>query len=133
MAKSFKLQKNPTFKATVNIPRIGDDPLAVGFTFKAFDRRTLAKVFDGWKKEHIALHEASAARDTEGNPFSLEEWADLEITLQTKQVKDIVVGWGFSDEFNDENIEELVATSVSVTGAILDQYNEGYIRARSGN
>lgn len=133
MAKSFKLQKNPTFKSTVKIPRVGDEPLAVTFTFKALDRRALAKVFDGWKKEHIALHEASAERDTEGNPFTLEEWADLEIALQAKQVKDVVVGWGFSDEFNDENIEELVATSVSVTEAILEQYNEGYIRARSGN
>jgi hypothetical protein len=133
MAKSFKLEKNPTFKSTVSIPRIGGDPLSVSFTFKAFDRRGLAKVFDSWKKEHIELHEASTKRDAEGNPFTLEEWADLEIALQAKQVKDIVVGWGFSDEFNDENIEELVASSVSVTGAILDQYNEGYVRARSGN
>lgn len=72
-----------------------------------------------------------AAED--GNPFSLTDWASREIELQIEQLKDIVEGWGFTDEFSDENIEALVTTSVSVTDAILDQYNEAYTRARSGN
>ena len=33
MAK-FKLVANPTFKATVPIPRAGDDPIDVQMTFK---------------------------------------------------------------------------------------------------
>lgn len=131
--KSFKVQMNPTFKATVKIPRVGGEPLTVPFTFKVMDRRGLAKVFDKWKSENIALMEEAKAASENGNEFTLAEWADREIELQISQIKDIVDGWGFSDEFNDENIEELVSTSVSVTDAILEQYNDAYTRARSGN
>lgn len=133
MAKSFKLQMNPTFKATVKVPRVGGDPLTVGFTFRALDRRALAKVFDKWKEENIALIEEAKEAAEQGNEFTLEQWADREIDLQVKQVKDITVGWGFDDEFNDENIEALVSTSVSVTDSILEQYNDAYTRARTGN
>ena len=131
--KSFKIQFNPTFKAPVKIPRVGGDPLSVTFTFKVFDRRGLAKLFDKWKSENLALFEEAKSASENGNEFSLEEWADREIELQISQIKDIVEGWGFSDDFNDENIEALVSTSVSVTDAILEQYNEAYTRARSGN
>jgi len=131
--KSFKVQFNPTFKATVQIPRIGGDPLPVGFTFRALDRRSLAGVFDEWKKQNMELIEESNERTKEGNEMTLQEWAEKEITLQVKQIMDICTGWGFSEEFNEENIEELVSTSVSVTDSILEQYNEAYTRARKGN
>lgn len=131
--KSFKVQFNPTFKASVKIPRVGGDPLDVQFEFKVFARKELARLFDGWKQENQSLiQEATDAQDA-GKDFTLEDWANREIVLQVKQVKDITVGWGFDDEFSDENIEELISTSVSVTEAILDQYNEAYTRARSGN
>lgn len=131
--KSFKIQMNPTFKAPVKIPRVGGEPLAVTFTFKVLDRRGLAKVFDKWKSENLALFEEAKNASENGNEFTLEEWADREIELQISQIKDIVVGWGFDDEFNDENIEALVSTSVSVTDSILEQYNDAYTKARSGN
>lgn len=131
--KSFKLQMAPTFKAPVKIPRVGGEPLAVTFTFKVLDRRCLAKIFDKWKAENIALIEEAKLASENGSEFTLEDWADREIEMQIKQIKDIVEGWGFSDEFNDENIEALVTTSVSVTDVILEQYNDAYTRARSGN
>lgn len=133
MAKSFKLQINPTFKSTVKIPRVGGEPMSVSFTFKALDRRALAKVFDKWKAQNIELLELSKSRQEDGKEMTLEEWSDREIELQVGQVKDITVGWGFDDEFNDENIEALVTTSVSVTDVILAEYNEAFNRARSGN
>lgn len=133
MAKSFKVQMNPTFKAPVKIPRIGGDPLAVTFEFKVFARKELARLFDSWKKEGTALIEEAEKAQDEGNAFSLEDWAEREIKLQVKQVKDITIGWGFSDEFSDENIEELIESSVSVTDVIIEQYNEAYTRARQGN
>lgn len=133
MAKSFKLQMNPTFKATVKIPRVGGEPIAVSFTFKALDRRALAKVFDKWKEQNLELLELSKSAQESGQEMSLEEWSDKEIALQVEQVKDITVGWGFDDDFNDENIEALVTTSVSVTDVILKEYNDAYQRARSGN
>lgn len=131
--KSFRVQMNPTFKAAVKIPRVGGEPLAVTFTFKVLDRRGLAKVFDKWKAENLALIEDAKKAAEEGSEFTLEDWADREIALQIDQIKDIVDGWGFSDEFDDENIEALISTSVSVTDAILEQYNEAYTRARQGN
>ena len=131
--KSFKVQFNPTFKAAVKIPRIGGTPLDVTFTFKTLDRRGLAKIFDKWKAENLALIEEAKNTTENGGDFTLEDWADREIAMQINQVKDITEGWGFSDEFNDENIEALISTSVSVTDAILEQYNEAYTRARSGN
>lgn len=131
--KSFKTQIKPTFKATVQVPRIGAEPMAISFVFKAFDRVSLARIFDNWKKQNLELiKEAEDAAET-GSEFSLEDWAEREIEIQVKQVKDIVEGWGFDDEFNDENIREVVSSSVSVTDAILEQYNEAYNRARSGN
>lgn len=133
MAKSFKVQINPTFKSAVSIPRIGGDPLAVTFEFKAMDRVALARMFDKWKAESIELMEEAAERELAGKGFTLEEWAEREIPLQVKQVKDITVGWGFSDEFSDENIEALLTTSVSVTETILSVYNDAYTRARQGN
>lgn len=131
--KSFKVQLNPTFKATVKVPVVGGNPLSVTFTFKTMDRLALARVFDKWKKDNIALMEEAKERAEQGNEFTLEEWTEREAVLQTAQVKDIVDGWGFSDEFNDENIEALVMSSVSVTDVILEQYNEAYTRARTGN
>lgn len=133
MAKSFKIKMNPTFKSAVKIPRIGGEPLDVTFEFKALDRVSLAKTFDKWKSESIALMEEAAKRELDGEGFTLVEWTDREIPLQVKQIKDIVVGWGFDDEFSDENIEELLTTSVSVTEAILEVYNDAYTRARQGN
>lgn len=133
MAKSFKVQIKPTFKSAVKIPRIGGDPIDVTFEFKVFDRKALARLFDTWKEDGVALIKESDDRRDKGEPLTLEEWTDREVALQVKQVKDITVGWGFDDEFSDENIEELVTSSVSVTEVILEQYNDAYTRARSGN
>lgn len=126
MAKSFKIAVNPTFKANVKVPRVGADPLDVQFTFKVKDRKELAKMFGEWKKAQDEMRENS-----EG--FTLEDWANKEIAMQVDQIKDIVVGWGFDDEFNDENIEALVSSVISVTDEIQITYNEAYTRARSGN
>lgn len=133
MSKSFKKQINPTFKAAVKIPRVGDEPMAVTFEFKTMDRLALAKMFDSWKKDSIEMLENAAEREAAGTPYTLTEWLELEIPVQVKQIKDIVVGWGFSDEFSDENIAELISTSTSVTDVILEEYNEAFMRARQGN
>lgn len=126
MAKSFKIAVNPTFKAAVNVPRVGADPLAVTFTFKAKDRMQLAKMFDVWKADQEELKKDS-------KDYTLADWTEKEIQMQVKHLKDIVEGWGFDDEFNDDNIEALVSSVISVTDVIQETYNEAYTRARSGN
>ena len=126
MSKSFKIASPATFKSKVSIPRVGGEPLDVDFTFKVMGRKELAKLYSAWGKEYKELFEKHEGEITE--PDAIEE-----VALQVKQIKEIVVGWGFSDEFNDENLEELVDTVVSVTDAITSTYNEGYSKARRGN
>lgn len=126
MAKSFKIAINPTFTATVDVPRIGADPIAVKFTFKSMNRVQLAKLFTKWTAAQQKLVD-------EGSDYTLQDWAEKEIEMQVEQLKDIVVGWGFDDEFNDENIEALVSTLIDVTSTITDCYGEAYARARRGN
>lgn len=126
MAKSFKIQSAPTFSAKVSIPRVGGDFLEVPFTFKVMGRKELAKLYSGWGKEYKELFEKHDGEITEA--YAVEE-----VALQVKQIKEIVVSWGFDDVFNDENLEELVDTVVSVTDAITSTYNEGYSKARRGN
>lgn len=128
MAKTFKIAHNPTFQATVSIPRVGGDALEVPFTFKVKNRKELAKMFDTWTKQQVAMLKQGKEEE-----WDIERWADEEIALQVQQVKDVVVGWKFDDEFNDENIEALVTTAISVTEAITNCYNEAYTKARSGN
>ncbi len=126
MAKSFKIAVNPTFKATVKVSRVGGEPLEVPFTFKSKNRKELAKMFSGWKEDHDEL-----IKDSES--YTLEDWAEKEIAMQVKQLKEIVVGWGFDDEFNDENMEALVSSVISVTDEITQCYNEAYTRSKMGN
>lgn len=133
MAKSFKIQMNPTFKSVVDVPRVGGEDMRITFTFKAFDRVRLARVFDEWKEEGAKLLKEMREATDSGAPWTMEELAIREIKMQVKQVKQVVDGWGFDDEFNDENIEILVSSGVSVTDAIIEQYSEGYNRAKKGN
>lgn len=126
MAKSFKIASPTTFKSKVSIPRVGGEPLEVGFTFKVMGRKELAKLYSAWGKEYKELFEKHEGEIT-------EQYAIEEVALQVKQIKEIVVAWDFDDEFNDENLEELVDTVVSVTDAITSTYNDGYSKARRGN
>lgn len=126
MAKSFKIAINPTFTAMVDIPRVGGDAISVKFIFKSMNRLQLAALFTKWQKAQEELIESGA-------DYSLEQWAEKEIELQVQQVKDITTGWGFDDEYSDENIEALVVTAIDVATAITDAYGEAYTRARKGN
>ena len=128
MAKKFSIKVNPTFSKVVSIPRVGGDPIDVPFVFKTFDRKGLAKIYSKWGKENEEMIKRGKEED-----WDLETWAEQEIEMQVGQVKDIVHGWGFDDEFNDENIEALVSTTTSVTGIIQEVYNDSYSKARLGN
>ena len=131
MAKTFKIQQNPTFKETVKIPRVGGEPLEVVFEFKYLTRKELAVLQDDWNKSTKEMIEKwTKAEDAER---SLEEMSEDEITHNVKQLKDIVVGWNFSDEFNDENIRALVEATLHTTDSIVKAYYEAYAKAKVGN
>ena len=131
MSKSFKIQQNPTFKETVKIPRVGGEPLEVVFEYKYLTRKELAVLQDDWNKATKEMIEKwTEAEDAER---SLEEMSEDEITHNVKQLKDIVVGWNFSDEFNDENIRALVDATLHTTDSIVKAYYEAYAKAKVGN
>ena len=131
MSKSFKIQQNPTFKETVKIPRVGGEPLEVVFEYKYLTRKELAVLQDDWNKATKEMIEKwTKAGDDER---SLEEMSEDEITHNVKQLKDIVVGWNFSDEFNDENIRALVEATLHTTDSIVKAYYEAYAKAKVGN
>lgn len=125
MAKKFKIANNPTFKSKVSIPRVGGDEIEVEFEFKYLTRKELAKVYDGWQEK---LTDLNITDDT-----TLTELTDIEVELQIKQLKDIVQGWDFEDEFNDDNIEQLVETSVFAAKTVIEAYQEAYMKAKVGN
>lgn len=131
MSKSFKIQQNPTFKETVKIPRVGGEPLEVVFEYKYLTRKELAVLQDDWNKATKEMIEKwTKAEEAER---SLEEMSEDEITHNVKQLKDIVVGWNFSDEFNDENIRALVEATLHTTDSIVKAYYEAYAKAKVGN
>lgn len=131
MSKSFKIQQNPTFKETVKIPRVGGEPLEVVFEYKYLTRKELAVLQDDWNKSTKEMIEKwTKAEDAER---SLEEMSEDEINHNVKQLKDIVVGWNFSDEFNDENIRALVEATLHTTDSIVKAYYEAYAKAKVGN
>lgn len=125
MAKKFKITQNPTFKAKVDIPRVGGESIQVEFEFKFLPRKKLAEMYEKWQGR---LTDLTITEDT-----TLTELTDLEIDLQTEQIKDVVVGWDFEDEFNDENIEALVATSVHAARAVIERYQDVYRETKLGN
>lgn len=125
MAKKFKIANNPTFKSKVSIPRVGGDEIEVEFEFKYLTRKELAKVYEGWQEK---LTDLDITDET-----TLSELTDIEVELQIKQLKDIVQGWDFEDEFNDDNIEQLVETSVFAAKTVIEAYQEAYMKAKVGN
>ncbi|WP_085622012.1 MULTISPECIES: phage tail assembly chaperone [unclassified Pseudomonas] len=127
MAK-IKIAQNPTFTAEVKIPRVGEEPVPVEFTFRYLDRTALAKLYDGWNQ----ASEANAEK-TKAESASLEQFTAGQIQLQAEQIKAVTVGWGFDDKFTDEAIRDLVTTCVGAPQAVLDAYQEAYNPARLGN
>lgn len=125
---SFKIAQNATFKAEVEIPRVGLDPVKVEFEFKYRDRKELSKYYDKWNKERDALIQESIK---DGSTW--EEATAGQIALEAGQLKDIVVGWNFEEDFTEEAIIELVTTCVGAPAAVIDAYQAAYAVARRGN
>lgn len=126
MAK-FKIAQNPTFTIDVSIPRVGGDPITVPFTYRTQSRKELAAMYDNWSE----AAKASGLAEQDELTFSLLADADME--SQKQQVKDIVVKWGFEDEFNDENILALCNTCTHAATAIVEAYHLAYAEQRTKN
>ena len=124
MAK-FKIAMNPTFSTDVSIPRIGGDPIEVKFTYRVLGRKELAAMYDKWSDNAQSL-----LGDEE---FTFSSLAEADVELQVQQVQDVVVGWGFDDEFNADSIRALCDTSTHAAQAIVEAYRLAYAENRSKN
>jgi hypothetical protein len=127
MAK-IRIAHNPTFKADVEIPRVGAEPVKVPFEFRYLDRTQLAALFDKWNSEREALF----AR-IEEQSLGLADSTLAETQMQAAQLKEVIVDWGFEDALCEEALLALVQTSVSVPKAVLDRYQQCYQQTRLGN
>lgn len=127
MAK-IKIAQNPTFKAPVMIPRIGEAAVKVEFEFKYMGRTELAEMFGRWNKVRAELN----SKHTDDG-ITWQEVTASEIALQVEQIKDVVTGWSFDDKFTDEAVTALVTTCVGAPQAVIDAYQSAYDPARLGN
>lgn len=126
MAK-IRIAQNPTFNAKVDIPRIGGEPLSVEFTYRVLPRTELAALYDKWAGTAKSLVEEH--QDDE----SFVTLAAVDVDLQVQQLKDILVGWSFEDEFDDDNLRALCDSAVGAAAAILDAYQKAYTEHKVKN
>jgi hypothetical protein len=124
----ISIQQKPTFTTDVEIPRIGDKPIKVSFIFGYLDRGQLADLSDN----EIA-HSKEMADLIKKDGVSVREYGAKAEEFEVTQIKLLVKGWGFEDEFNDENILALVRSATAVPDAILKAYKAAYNKAREGN
>lgn len=129
MAK-FKIQQNPTFKITVEIPRVGAEPDKVPFEFKYRDRKALAALFLSWQE----AFKADEVRFKEmGAELTIVALTQANIEHQVSQVEALVVGWGYDVKLSQESIRALVETSAGAGDAIVKAYQGAFEAARLGN
>lgn len=133
MSKKFAILQNPTFKHKVDIPRVGGDPLGVEFEFKYLTRPQLSKLQDDWNKSLQEMLDSWKEKDMNESSIPLEYLTECEIQLNIQQIKDIVVGWGFSEDFDEDNIRLLVETTLGTTEAVIKSYLQAYEKAKLGN
>lgn len=129
MAK-FKIAQNPTFKADVEIPRVGGQVIKVPFEFKYRDRKALAALFLSWQE----TLKADEARFKEmGVELTIVDLTEAGIERQVEQVEALVAGWGFDDKLSQASIRALVETSAGAGDAIVKAYQQAFDPARLGN
>lgn len=126
MAK-FKIAQAPTFVGVVMIPIVGQEPVKVEFTFKYRNRIELAALFDEWNQRR------KDGLEKFGDKPSVSEIIAVDTENQMQQIKDLVVGWEFDDEFDDESVKALVTSCHGTTEAVVDAYQAAFAKARTGN
>lgn len=126
-SKKFKIAQNPTFKADVKIPRVGGAHDVIQFEYKFIPRKEMASLFDDWREQTLKGLENLTDEST------FVEATDFEVEFQVTQLLGILVGWGFEDEFNEDNVRMLAEYSPHAATAIIDGFRDAYAKAKEGN
>lgn len=127
MAKKFSIKRDPTFKATVDLPVVGQKPVPVEFTFKWMDRKSLGQFHENRRK--FGADFMKKVEDGEQG----SDLAAFAIAFEVPQLKSIIAGWDIEEEFNDENLQTLVESGSELPAAIVNGYLTAYDKAREGN
>lgn len=125
---SFKIAQNATFKAQVEIPRVGLEPITVGVEFKYRGRKDLSAYYDKWNAARDL-----AAKEAMKDGATWESATATQISLEVAQLKEVLVGWDFEEAYTEENLLELVSGFQGAPAALLDAYQKAYAVARRGN
>lgn len=98
------LQPNPQFKGTVDIPRAGENPATVEFTF---------------------IHRTKSA---------LDEFIKTRFGVSdVESFMDMVSGWELKDEFNVENVTILLENYISAAQATYQAYIHLLVEGKEKN
>lgn len=127
---AFKIAQKATFKAEVEIPRVGGVVIKVPFEFKYRDRKELAVLFSGWQEK---VKEDQEAFKVKADELTLIDITGAHIERQIEQVQQLVAGWGFDDKLSPETIRALVETSAGAGDAIVEAYQKAFAPARLEN
>lgn len=100
--------------------------LLASFAYK--DREALSAFAD----EQIQ-HSKQFAEQAKEEGVTVVDLTFKTIDFQVKHLAEIIVGWGFEDELNEQNIRALACSAASVPDAILKAYQNAYADARLGN
>lgn len=95
-----------TFNTDVVIPLPGNEPLTVEFVFK-------------WPGMKAYFESQEKFRNDEISSF--------------EHVQKMIHSWGFEEEFNEENLNELVDVCPLAANAIFEAYEEAIFKARAKN
>lgn len=127
MAK-ISIKQKPTFTRTVEIPQWGDKPVKVNFEFKFLNRDEVSALVDAELEQGRKFAELVKSDD-----YKVSSVTEQSTDFQVDYLKKILAGWGFEEEFNDENVRALVSAYVAVPDAIIAAYKASYETAREGN
>lgn len=123
----FKIKQDPTFSADVSIPRVGGEPIKVPFTFRYRDRNELAAMLERWSEMEEKL------APEEGAKMSVSDATDASIDIAVAKLQDVVAGWEFEEELNEQSLRDLATTCVAVPAEVLKAYFDAFNQSRLGN
>lgn len=118
----FTLNPKATFKETIEIPRAGDEPGKLTFTFKH-------RMIDEMQERLVAVEAELREARTEGATAKV-------FAIMAAHIAEIAEGWGFKgadDAFNEENITTLLKNYPRAFDAITTGYFKAMMLGREKN
>ena len=120
-----------TFKIPLELQCLDGSRSKVVFTCKAYGKRAWAKA----QQRHIdALRARRDEKDEEAEDAArVDDMVDGAITENAKLVLEFATGWNLSDEFTQENLEELEDRFGGALAQLASAYDKAVYQGQLGN